>query len=311
MRVLFLLPAEYVVDFIDDLAGRLMECGAVVEILCASKIGVNVKSKLPYKVWNWSDFFFAPIESFSPTHIIVWNGYAEETVSAAYFLKRKYRVSILEMGWLPQEVNAYCLPDAAAKCPITPKETCTPSESDMELLTTTRDLYKPAPKSEWMPEKFILVPLQLEHDTVIKNFSPIFKKMSKLMAYVINSSSIPVVVKRHPKDPNQEVPPGCVIAPEGVLIKDVAPYAETVIGINSTALIESLVYNDRVVCFGDNIGMNAMFKGHIDYIEKIDSIPPDKFPSRRQIDCILVEILKTQFSYEHVPDWVIERIRRA
>lgn len=103
-------------------------------------------------------------------------------------------------------------------------------------------------------EPFIFVPLQDETDTQITHFSP-FKKMQDLLDHVCSmykDSDIKILYKKHPKVDCNIVPGrNCVEVKEN--IHHYLPYAEKVIGINSTALLEALIYHNRVITLGKGI----------------------------------------------------------
>lgn len=103
-------------------------------------------------------------------------------------------------------------------------------------------------------EPFVFVPLQDETDTQITKFSNI-KKMDNLLGHVANmykGTNMKILYKQHPKAP-------CIVnnRPNFIEVKDnvhhYLPYAEKVIGINSTVLLEALIYHDRVITLGNGI----------------------------------------------------------
>jgi hypothetical protein len=98
---------------------------------------------------------------------------------------------------------------------------------------------------------FVFVPLQDENDTNITCYSP-FKKMDDVLDYIETlyaKENIDILYKKHPIS-------NCVIKPRNRFIEVTEnvhyylPYAEMVIGINSTVLIETLLYHNRIITTG-------------------------------------------------------------
>jgi hypothetical protein len=108
-------------------------------------------------------------------------------------------------------------------------------------------------------DPFVFVPLQDETDTQITKYSP-FKKMQELLDYVYTlygNTNLKILYKKHPKY-------NCHIINDGRFIEvtdDIhhyLPYADMVIGINSTALLEALVYHNRVMTLGIGISSRTL-----------------------------------------------------
>jgi hypothetical protein len=119
---------------------------------------------------------------------------------------------------------------------------------------TYQSLLKKYHKLRKFNEPFIFVPLQDETDTQITKYSP-FKKMQDVLDYVYTlygNTGIKILYKKHPKY-------NCHIVNDGRFIEvtdDIhhyLPYAEMVVGINSNALLEALIYHNRVMTLGIGI----------------------------------------------------------
>jgi hypothetical protein len=128
-------------------------------------------------------------------------------------------------------------------------------------------------KERLIEGEFIFVPLQDEKDTNITKHSP-FKRMDELLSFVEanNTKNLPIVYKQHPKaiSPLIRKHSNC-----SRVIGDVhhyLPYAKQVIGINSTVLLEALLYTSNVVTLGEGI-TNRAFKGeeHKQYVTHLYS----------------------------------------
>ena len=122
-------------------------------------------------------------------------------------------------------------------------------------------------------DPYIFVPLQDETDTQITHFSP-FKKMQDLLDHICDmykDSDIKILYKKHPKVDCNIVPGrNCVEVKEN--IHHYLPYAEKVIGINSTALLEALIYHNRVITLGKGITSRDLPKNlHKRYVTHLES----------------------------------------
>jgi len=106
-------------------------------------------------------------------------------------------------------------------------------------------------KPQIFKDKYIFVPLQDERDTQITHNSPI-KTMYELLNYVLtlyNGYDIPILYKQHPSA-RSRVPEHNNLIEVSENVHHYLPYAEKVIGINSTVLFETLLYHSRLLSFG-------------------------------------------------------------
>jgi hypothetical protein len=108
-------------------------------------------------------------------------------------------------------------------------------------------------------EPFIFVPLQDETDTQITKHST-FTKMQELIDYVCKmyiDLDIKILYKKHPKVDCKIIPGrNCIEVKDN--IHHYLPYADAVIGINSTALLEALIYHNRVISLGPGISSRVL-----------------------------------------------------
>ena len=136
---------------------------------------------------------------------------------------------------------------------------------------TYQQILKKYHKLRTFGEPFIFVPLQDEGDTQITKYSP-FKKMQQLIDYVCElykDSDIKILYKKHPKVDCKIIPGrNCIEVKDN--IHHFLPYADKVIGINSTALLEALIYHDRVITIGNGISSRKLIGDeHKQYISHL------------------------------------------
>lgn len=312
-RISILLPQEVYLSLVHPLATCLRKAGASVQIICAGPGPTTPACSSGRIVWDWTDFFLGPIEKFKPTSVIIWNGLADQSVSATNYIRRRYNTAIIEMGWLPQRGNMYCLSDAGGfsglkRVPFTPGA-LTPD--DKTAVENIKLRYATGAAPSGLPGKFIFVPMQLEHDTVIKHMSPHFKLMNKFLAYLLSVSPIPVVVKNHPKEPSVERPRGVVMADSNLPAHVLAKYSEAVVGINSTVLVESIIQHKRIVFHGDNVGEAVMLDGREYYNRPFKNILEAPLPSAEEFDFRLALLLRNQYDFANPPGWVVQRVLKG
>lgn len=103
-------------------------------------------------------------------------------------------------------------------------------------------------------EDFVFVPLQDERDTNITVYSSI-KKMEELLDYVEErwkDKNIKVLYKKHPQHKMNIKPRKNFIEVSGD-VHSYIPYANEVIGINSTVLFETLLYHNNMIALGEGM----------------------------------------------------------
>lgn len=211
--------------------------------------------------WQIQDIFWAD-------KLIVFNGSAKETVAQTMYLKSVFEEDMffMERGWLPQKNNVYIDScgcggrSALAQKKLTGENKVAKIK---ELYTRHEDKY----------QNYILVPLQLEHDTSVTIDSPIFKTMNQLVRYVKYSfPSWRIIVRPHPLQKHGEHLSGIEYVYDKSTV-ELAQNARMVIGINSTSLIESMMFNVPVFMFGKGV-----LDGSIPVNEKPDFKNPQLMP---------------------------------
>ena len=110
-------------------------------------------------------------------------------------------------------------------------------------------------KPRLFSEPYIFVPLQDETDTQIVQYSP-FKTMDEFLHHVFDIFRFDertILYKVHPRAPA----PITLNNPRVIEVKDnvhhYIPYADFVFGLNSTVMVEALLYHSRVITYGCGI----------------------------------------------------------
>ena len=228
-----------------------------------------------------SSFHEKVLGQFRPDTIVIWNGlmdYQRDFISLAKTLNPKQQFSFLESGWFPQKntyyadpkgVNAASLISRVTPPPLNPSQTCEIKKWKAQY----RQSYGVAKTSD---NGYYFVPLQLETDTNITLFSP-FKSMAALLNWVIDNtdSERKIIVRPHPlsgcdykelKKLNERVDVDA-ITPLQRLIAE----SHAVIGINSTVLLESLIFEKPTIALGQGIFQHS----NAIYLQALDSNIPN------------------------------------
>ena len=99
---------------------------------------------------------------------------------------------------------------------------------------------------------YIFVPIQDEGGTQITRLSP-FKTMKEFLEYVLQlyafDRDLKILFKKHPSAPC-EAPDDDRLVEVFDNVHHYLPYAENVVGINSTVLFETLLYHQRILAVG-------------------------------------------------------------
>jgi hypothetical protein len=260
----------------------------------------------------WPLFDHVYIDEFKPDIIIMWNGKFANVHAAACVLKSKYFVVYMEMGWLPQKNFSYISTDLAQSTTI-PDIPYVPgvAENYVEVLKDLRSSYIPPVHIPGLPKSFVYVPLQVEVDTQILYTSPVFKSMHSLLGFVrsIVPPDIPVVTTNHPCNKSDTKLPDFVLdfTGKGKSI-DVAVKANLIIGINSTLLVECLMYYKPVIALGKSVAKDAFVTADTteDLVALIEGERPPGF--RDRCDYRLLTVMQNQFDHFNPPAWIVEQI---
>lgn len=112
-------------------------------------------------------------------------------------------------------------------------------------------------------DPYIFVPLQDETDTQIVQYSP-FKTMYSFVEYVINLlryDTRKILIKQHPMHISQ-IPTSDKISLVTDDVHHYIPYADLIIGLNSTVLVETLYYHSRILSVGLGIASKKFTSEH-------------------------------------------------
>lgn len=137
-------------------------------------------------------------------------------------------------------------------------------------------------KPRLVEEPYIFVPLQDEYDTQVISYSP-FKKMEDFLDYVedlFRYDSRPIIVKKHPRAniPLRDRFKFQIVTED---VHHYIPYADFVVGINSTVLVETLLYHSRIITAGAGIASR-------------------KFTTEEERMAFIVGLYKKQFSWDNL-----------
>ena len=227
-----------------------------------------------------SDFHEKLLRNFRPDTIVIWNGlmdYQQGFINLAKSFAPQQQFSFLESGWFPQKntyysdpqgVNAASSISRASPAPLSPSQT---SE-----IKKWKALYRQSygvPKS--CDNGYYFVPLQLETDTNITLFSP-FKNMKALLQWVIDNTDPvrPIVVRPHPlSDINYQEFNNLnerIHVDGNTPLQKLIAESHAVIGINSTVLLESLIFEKPTIALGQGIFQHS----NAIYLPPLDSSIP-------------------------------------
>lgn len=261
---------------------------------------------------EWVFFDFSFIEKFKPDRIVIFNGFAKESMGAISYLRSRYKTFFCERGWLPQIDNIYI--DAmglGARSSLALTDLSYTKATPRKVQSTIEELYETHYKTDGHPElgEYILLPLQLDHDTSITLDSPYFKTMSSLMFFI--KKTFPnerIIVTPHPRNPDIDIAPGMEVIP-GARTLDLAKTAKAVIGINSTSLIESLIHHRKV----GMLGLGVITPSNITYGSHHTLNFPHALlegfkPDVNKINTVLFNLLNKQFNRFLVPELVIKQL---
>jgi hypothetical protein len=206
---------------------------------------------------SWTFFELEKVGSFQPDRVVIFNSRDGSALAVSRYLQHRYGDKVLhdELGWLPQRGHIYLDKKGCGGWSQICDQNCQESY-DIDSIKKLSELYPKRDVPAGLPKNFILVPLQLQNDTTILYDSPYIKTMYSLVGFVVNQfPDFPIVVRKHPKDTTSHTLRGVTYITEGPSTIELAAHARVIIGINSTTLIESLVYNKPVLALGKNVAV--------------------------------------------------------
>lgn len=312
MKILFCLPVYKIfADRCSVLAEELSKEGH--EVCCIIQEGNTDRvGRVDIVQSNWANFEFDEIHRFNPNLIITWNGYFNYFYAATSYLKKRYRVVIMEMGWFRRDRCSYLLDDLAQVSDLSRIPTLRAISLDTSSLDDIRsDYIFKTLDGVTLPEEYIFFPMQLEHDTQIIYTSDVFKTMDSAIGYIKRSiPHVPVVIRNHPLE-ESFVRPSCVIdMTKSLDSMSLAFYSSIVIGINSTVLAECLLFHKPIIALGSHVAGNAFLSSKdIPWSYKIaTSGVSDRY--KKGCDFKALTLLKNQWDTTNPPGWIIDNILR-
>lgn len=321
MRILFCLTTyDLFKSRFLPLAEALKSAGHEVKVVVHIEEGTeDLDNRFGTYVCDWPGFRLRRILDFNPELIFVWNGRFPHMYAAVVRLKERYNVKIIENGWYPQNTNSYMANDLAqisgiAKVPYE-KGVCE-SARNQALLDNARSAYNTTlPESFTAPTPYIFTPMQLEHDTQIVYTSLMFKTMDSLITYVrFLFPDRKIVVTNHPLAPGIQRHSDAVDLSGRCPSLPLAVRADAVIGINSTVLAESMLFNIPTLALGDHVAEQAigpLCVGTAD--DGFDLLFSKEFFEanlRPRYEYRALVLLNNQWDYRNPPGWVIDKINR-
>lgn len=236
-----------------------------------------------------SSFYRKILQQFRPDNIVIWNGlmdYQSTLIDMAKMINPKQQFLFLEAGWFPQKETYYFDPDGVNAASSLSRVTPSPlNEAQKKGIRQWKEEYRHKHGNYKICDKgYYFIPLQLESDTNITLFSP-FKSMRALLEWVIDNTNpdLPIVARPHPLSSNnlekiRNLSKRLHIDKENPLQKLIAE-SHAVIGINSTVLLESLIYEKPTIALGQGVfqSSNAVHIQNVD--KKIPNLSKTKLTS--------------------------------
>ncbi len=211
----------------------------------------------PNTYWlNWEDSDLEKLKDYD--RLYVFNGYASETFLQTAHLKAtmKNKMFFVEKAWLPQKNQIYVDEDGLGGRSLLSKIDLSKRICTVREWSYLCGLYNANPHNRLNKGgNFILIPLQLDHDTSITLDSHMCKNMRSLVTFVAKQfPDTQIVVRPHPLMPDYLLPQlSNVMVVNDVPTLALAKDARAIIGVNSTVMIESLMHMKPVMFMGDGV----------------------------------------------------------
>jgi hypothetical protein len=287
------------------LARALLDRGDQV-MACYDSTLSPTNSRVQFNRCRWTGFEFGDLEAFEPDRVVIFNSRQDAALAASLELKRKYPRKVLhaELGWLPQKDNIYL--DWEGNGGWSRLSKAGAYNIDDSALDALRELYVPEVIPSTVPKDFILVPLQLEKDTSILHDSQRIKTMFSLVGFVKkNFGDYPIIVRTHPICKTAFGFDGVTTISDGISTRALSAHARAIVGINSTSLIEALIYSKPVLALGENVASNkgVFYEGPDAFYmpRKLLEFKVDK----DKVDRVLTHLLSSQFSSINTPEHIL------
>lgn len=267
-----------------DLGETLIRLGHEVSIMTHPSASHPKNTNSPIEFSVSSDVSVEFIDRINPDVCITWNGNSDGDQQFINYVGRD-KMIFGELGFFGH-YDKTCYFD---RCGVNTRHSIIGRKFSDEVTTEVEDInskliqhYK---KNRIFSSSFIFVPLQDETDTQITQFSP-FSSMDDFVHHVFDIfrfDSRPILYKRHPLAPSHISikHPRLIEVTEDV--HHYIPYADLVFGLNSTVMVESLLYHSNVVTYGAGIGSRG-------------------FNNDAQRKNFIAQLYSQQISWEHLSD---------
>lgn len=258
----------YVAQMFYDIGTNLSFFDVEMEIFCGPGVKDNIRSTNCDKVTITE--FRAPFSVSrdilkNASYGFIWNGATERNLIKSL---RHYGLPLVfaEMGFIPQNENIFFDWEGAG-----PNSSFAKSKvmrpGDKFLFEKFRALYCAQSRYD-APDKDIVylvadqpilfVPLQMESDSNITSYSP-YKKMSEFVKDIVSSFPDHIIVARpHPRQKDVKVD----LRDRRLIVTNTGSLAywldrsAIVCGVNSTSLIEALLFLKPTISVGEGVGKN-------------------------------------------------------
>lgn len=265
---------------------------------------------------NWPSFDMKLIRKFSPSLVLIWNGHFPHMYAATCWLRSKYRVGIMEMGWYPQKCNSYLADNLAQISSISEQPYAAgvaSTSKNQEILNKARSSYEVTlPSDITLPERFVFVPMQLEQDTQITMTSHTFKNMDAVLGYVkMKIPELPIVFTKHPLRTEAAHGEGIcdLIDMTGKSSSlSLALKSDVVIGVNSTLLAETVLFGKETIALGEHVAKKEIFRPILG--KGTLWKPTDAGNLADRYDYRALVLLYNQWNYQNPPGWLIDKINK-
>lgn len=228
--------------FFNDLGDSLEKLGHKCAYFCHSAATRQIRSK---KLLVSDEVY--KIDDTLPDIIFTWNGISEGDQKMIELYGRE-KFIFAELGFFDHYSTCYFDACGTNYFSMNVVEDLNNIELDNNLFESIQQKYI---KPRVHDRDYIFVPLQDEGDTQIQKLSP-FKTMYELLDYVLtiyNNSNIDILYKPHPQY-SPKIPKSKRLIEVSGDVHSYIPYANKVIGINSTVLFETLLYHQRLLTCG-------------------------------------------------------------
>ena len=311
MKILFCLSVyEIFEDRCFPLTVALKDRGH--DVRCVINYG-NVSGPTYTAISRWANFEMGPIIDFNPDLIILWNAHFDFMYAACKWLRKRYRVAVMEMGWFNRKTHSYLLDDLAQISPLAdlPYVAGVATQpKNQEALEGLRACYDTSLADVCLPQNYVFVPMQLDHDTQITYTSSFIKTMDSLVGYIKHVlPKVPIVVRNHPLSLVIPRDPDVLNLTEQSPSLPLAMSATLTVGVNSTLLAEILLFRRPVVALGKHAAERAFLGSSTilqTYLSLRDGYQAPNWDDHCDYRSLL--LMQNQWSTTEIPGWLIDKI---